>query len=94
MHYSGILVVVPRSQIDETSALIQDLPGIEVRYTYADSGRLIVIQETETLEEQQEGLRRLKALPGVVMAEAVYHHVDRDDEEPEEPRDSDWTIQR
>jgi len=85
MHYSGILVMVPRSQIDEMVERIQDLPGVEVRYTYPESGRLIVIQETETVEGQQEGLRRLKALPGVVMAEAVYHHVDREEEGAEAP---------
>lgn len=85
MHYSGVLVVVPRSQIDEMAARIQALPGTEVRYSYPESGRLIVVQETDTVEEQQEGLRRLKALPGVVMAEAVYHHVDTEGEPSECP---------
>lgn len=89
MHYSGVLVVVPRSQIDEMTSRIQSLPGTEVRYSYPESGRLIVVQETETVEEQQEGLRRLKALPGVVMAEAVYHHVDTEGATPEAPSDDE-----
>lgn len=85
MHYSGVLVVVPRSQIDEMGTRIQALPGMEVRFSYPESGRLIVVLETDTVEGQQEGLRRLKALPGVVMAEAVYHHVDTEGEPPGGP---------
>ena len=56
---------------------IASLSGFEVHYCQPDSGRLIVVQETATGDEQQRGLRRLQALPRVKLAALVEHRIDR-----------------
>ena len=76
MHYSGILVMVDPTETDRTAEVLETLPGVEVHYLYPDSGRIIAVQETETAEAQQDGLRRIQALDGVHMAALVEHRID------------------
>jgi nitrate reductase NapAB chaperone NapD len=78
MHYSGILVVVAPADVDRAARSVASLPGVEVHYLYPDSGRLIAVQESETADQQQEGLRRIQALAGVQMAALVEHRIDED----------------
>jgi nitrate reductase NapAB chaperone NapD len=73
MHFSGILVTAhPRGLVD-TSRRVEALPGVEVHYLDPEGGRIVAVLETETLEEQQEGLRRLERVPGVLAAALVEH---------------------
>ncbi len=60
-------------------------PGLEVHARDPHSGRLVVVQERATIEEHQQGLRELQALPGVLTAELVLHYQDPDDRR--RPRD-------
>jgi nitrate reductase NapAB chaperone NapD len=57
---------------------LESLPGVEVHFSYPESGRIILVQETETIEAQGEGFRRIQALPRVRMAALVEHRVDPD----------------
>ena len=84
MHYSGILVVVSPGRVRECAREIETLPGLEVHYRYPDNGQIIAVQESRTMEAQKSGLRSVRSLPGVVLAELVYHHVDAEDHEVEE----------
>jgi len=78
VHYSGILVVVDPAGIDQAAQTLETLPGVEVHYLYPESGRIIAVQETDTAEAQQDGLRRIQALDGVQMAALVEHRIDQD----------------
>ena len=82
MHYSGILVTTQPSRFQHTLRGLEQLPGIEVHFCYPESGRLIAVQETESAEEQELGLRRIQALPGVLMAALVEHRIDDLEGEP------------
>ena len=77
MHYSGILVVVDPMDLRCSIEELGSVPGIEVHYCEPESGRLIVVQETDTVEDQQMGLRRIQALETVKMAALVEHRIDR-----------------
>ena len=50
------------------------LPGVEVQFTDAARGRIVVTQESDTTDEQEAGLRRIQALPGLFAAELVCHY--------------------
>ncbi len=78
MNLSAILVVVPADEIDAASAGLEALPGVEVRHTDPTTGRLLVIQEAADVDTEVEGLRRIQALPGIILAEMVYHHFEDD----------------
>ncbi len=78
MNVSGILVVVSPSELEVGIAALNGLPGVEVHHTDEATGRIVVTQEAETVNDEVEGLKRIKALPGVAMAEMVYHYLDED----------------
>jgi len=75
-HYSGILVVVPPLHLDDCRRALDDLPGVEVHHCHAESGRIVVVHESASLEEQEERLLQIRALPNVILAELVYHYLD------------------
>jgi nitrate reductase NapD len=74
MNLSGIVVFVPPARLAESVAALNALAGVEVHHTQAESGKVVVVQEAETVHDEIEGLKRIKALPGVIAAELVYHY--------------------
>ncbi len=76
MNISGILVVVSPSDFQAAVSALGALPHVEVHHTDHRTGRIVVTQEAETVNDEVEGLKRIKALPFVAMAEMVYHYLD------------------
>lgn len=74
MNLSGILVVVAPSRVSTAVAELSALPGAEVHHVDADNGRIVVVQEADSVELELAALSRIKALPGVMLAEMVYHY--------------------
>ena len=58
----------------EVEASLRDLDWVEVHGRDEATGRLIVVQEHRTVEEHQQGLRRLQAVRHVLTADLVVHH--------------------
>ncbi|MDR3394720.1 MAG: chaperone NapD [Parasulfuritortus sp.] len=79
MNLSGILVVADQSRQAEVIASLDAMAGVDVHHIDAPTGRLIAVQEAEDINAEVEGLRRIKALPHVIMAEMVYHYIAEDD---------------
>jgi len=86
-HYSGLLVTARTGELERCRAELDALPGVEVHFVYPDSGRLIAVQEGETAKAQEEGLRRIQALPSVRVAALVEHRID-DESEPIDGKES------
>jgi nitrate reductase NapD len=80
MNISGILVVVAPEHTQATIERLQTLPGIDVHHIDTASGRIVITQEAETIRDEVEGLRRIRALPGIILAEMSYHHFEDDTE--------------
>ena len=78
MNVSGILVVVPPHQVSSSTASLNAIPGVSVHYTDPGTGRIIVTQEAETTSDEIVGLKRIKALPNIVLAELVYHYFEQE----------------
>jgi len=78
MNLSAILVVVPQQYLSATVERLEALPGISVHHTDEATGRMIVIQEAETIESEMDGLRRIQELPRIILAELVQHHFEDD----------------
>lgn len=78
LHYAGILVVTGTNEMDDCIADLESLPGVEVHFCDPERQRIILVQETETIEAQEEGFRRIQALPRVRMAALIEHRVDPD----------------
>jgi nitrate reductase NapD len=80
MNISGILVVVPTIDVATSIEALSALPGVDVHHVDKKTGRIIVTQEAVSISEEIACLKKLKALPQVVLAEMVYHHFEDDRE--------------
>ncbi len=53
--------------------------GLDVHHPDAKTGRVIVTQEAEHVGAEVDGLKRIKAMPEVLMAELVSHFFEEDE---------------
>lgn len=75
MNLSGILVVAKPERLSAVIPALNALPGVEVHQVDAATGRIVVVQEAADILAEIEGLKRIKALPHVLVAEMVYHYL-------------------
>jgi periplasmic nitrate reductase NapD len=76
MNLSGILVVTQPNQIEAVRGRLEQLPGVEVHHIEPETGRIVVVQEAESVDAEVAALGRIKSLKGVTLAEMVYHVFD------------------
>ena len=74
---SGLCITARPERLAAVETMLNERPGLEVHARDPKSGRLIAVQECTTLEEHQQRLRELQALPGVLTAELVLHYKDQ-----------------
>lgn len=74
MNLSALLVIVSPTTVDSMVRRLGAEPGLEVHHVDRATGRLLVLQEAPTIDEEIAGVRRLQALPEVILAEMVEHH--------------------
>lgn len=79
MNLSGILIISTPSQIDSLIDALNAMPGIEVHHIDRDNSKLIVVQEADAIHDEVNGLKKIKKLSGIVLAEMVYHYIAEDD---------------
>lgn len=78
MNLSGILVVAMPERCEEVAEALAALPGIEVYQKDPASGKIVVVQEAPTIENEAAGARALQNIPGVVSVSMVYHYFGED----------------
>jgi nitrate reductase NapD len=79
MNLSGILVMARPENLPRVAAELNALPGVEV-HQQDPVGRLVVVLEADKVRAEADGLRQIQAVPGVLMAEMVFHYFEEDDE--------------
>lgn len=79
MNLSGILVLARPENLPAVVAALDALPGVEVHQQDAQ-GRLVAVLEADGVRAEVDGLRRIKAVPDVLMAEMVFHYFEDDGE--------------
>jgi nitrate reductase NapD len=80
MNISGILIIVAPENVDSIVKTLNALNGIDVHHIEQSSGRIIITQEAESIHDEIDGLKRIRALPGIVLAEMSYHSFEEDAE--------------
>src|SRR5512139_3771446 len=78
MNLSGILVRALPAQVDDVVARLRALPGVDVHEVDVPTGRVVVVQEAPTVDDEVAGLARIKSVPGVIAADMVYHYFAED----------------
>jgi nitrate reductase NapD len=78
MNLSGILVRALPPHVDDVVARLRALPGVDVHEVDVPTGRVVVVQEAPTVDDEVAGLARIKSVPGVIAADMVYHYFAED----------------
>lgn len=74
MNISGIVVTTAPARVPEVAAALAALPFLEVSHADPRSGRIVVVQERESIADEMDGLRAIQRLPGVISADLVVHY--------------------
>jgi len=80
MNISGILVITTPEHIDDVSQQLKALPGIDIHFTDSGTGRIVITQEAETISAEVDGLKHIRTLPHVTLAEMSSHYFEEDRE--------------
>jgi periplasmic nitrate reductase NapD len=80
MNLSGIVVICQPQNLTTVSGALAELPGVEVHFEDRDQGKIIVVQEALSIAAEMNGLLRIKAVPGVILADMLYHYFEEDPE--------------
>ena len=80
MNISGILVIVSPQRVTSMVEHLNGLDGIDVHHIEAATGRIVITQEAESIHAEVDGLKRIRALPGIILAEMSYHNFEDDKE--------------
>ena len=78
MNLSGIVVICRPGQISDVARRLGELPGGEVHYRDESQGKIVVVQEAESVDAELEGIKRIKRVPGVILADMMYHYFEED----------------
>jgi len=87
MNLSGIVVAVPPHKFDDGIAALKAINNLEVHQTDLSTGQIVVVQEADSVNQEIDSLKKIKALPMVTYAEMVYHYVAEDQNPGEMPPD-------
>lgn len=80
MNISGILVITTPEQTGNITEQLQNLEGVDVHYADDQTGRIVITQEAESIKAEVDGLKRIRALPHIILAEMSYHNFEEDRE--------------
>ena len=80
MNISGILVIVSPQRVESMVDQLNGLDGIDVHHIDSANGRIVITQEAASIKDEVDGLKRIRALPGIILAEMSYHNFEDDTE--------------
>jgi nitrate reductase NapD len=78
MNYSGIVVICKPEQTSAVVCRLAELSGVEVHHQDASQGKIIVVQEAESVDAEMEGVKRIRRVAGVILAVMMYHYFEDD----------------
>lgn len=78
MNLSAILVTTAPDNTLNMIETLNNIQGVEVFHHDQSSGKIIIIQEAEAIHDEVNGLKGIKKLPGIIMAEMVEHYFGED----------------
>lgn len=80
MNISGILVVTAPEHSGTAVDQLQGMEDIDVHYCNDATGRIVITREAESIGAEIDGLKRMRALPPIILAEMSCHYFQQDGE--------------
>lgn len=74
MHYSGLLVTCKPDDLDACVKDLARMSGVDVYATEEETGRIVVVVDTDSVAAQESTFAGIQNLPRVIAAELVYHY--------------------
>jgi nitrate reductase NapD len=78
-HYAGVVVATAPEHLETCAQALDAISGVEVHQQDPSTGRIVLVQEADTVEEQQRLLEQVRRQPNVRFAAVVYHYVDSEE---------------
>lgn len=75
MSISGLVVCTKPASLAALATRLSAMPGLKVHQRDPATGRIVVTLEAASVDEEIEGVQRIRSLPDVVSADLVYHRV-------------------
>jgi len=76
MHLSSILVYIKPEFFEQTYSRLSAFPFLKIYYQCENSGRLVLVQQHDSTEDQIQGLNSIKTTDHVVSADLIYHFIE------------------
>lgn len=80
MNISGLAVTTRPEWVENLANTLSGLEGVEIFQTDTASGKLVVVQEADSVGAEVEGFKRIRALPQVMAVDLVQHYFEHDNE--------------
>jgi nitrate reductase NapD len=80
VNISGILIITSPEHSGDVIERLKSMTGIDVHYVDAATGRIVITQEAASISAEVDGLKRIRALPHIILAEMSCHYFEEDRE--------------
>lgn len=84
----SLIVQVKNEQVGTVTAILNQLPGCEVAISSPETGKLIVVVESEHSSTLLDTIDSVRNVDGVLAVSLVYHQQDEQCEENDETQSS------
>lgn len=78
MNLSAILVTTTPDNTLNMIETLNNIQNIEVFHHDKKSGEIIIIQKAKAIHKEVYDLKKIKALPGIIMTKIVEYYFDKD----------------
>lgn len=75
-HISSLIVYCAAAMAENIKTTLDSLPELEVVLTDAATGKLVVLTETETMNDIKNVIAHIQRIHGVLAVNMIYHHAE------------------
>lgn len=75
-HISSLIVYCSAETLERVQAILDTFPELEVVLSDATTGKLVVLTETQTMNDIKDVISRIQCMDGVLAVNMIYHHAE------------------
>lgn len=75
-HISSLIIYCSTANAQSVIANLNLFPELEVVLTDVPAGKLVVLTETQTMNDIKDFISQIQNIPGVLAVNMIYHHAE------------------
>lgn len=75
-HISSLIVYCSAVTMERVKATLETFPELEVVLADAATGKLVVLTETQTMNDIKDVISQIQRIGGVLAVNMIYHHAE------------------